>query len=45
LIYGTIVILYKKVTRNPEQAIAAVYEYTPSKNTRPGKYIAFGIKA
>ena len=40
-----VVILYKKVTRNPEQAIAAVYEYTPSKNTRPGKYIAFGIKA
>lgn len=40
-----VIILYKKVTRNPEQAIAAVYEYTPSKNTRPGKYIAFGIKA
>lgn len=40
-----ILLKYVKETRDPEQAIAAEYVYTPTAHTKPGTYMAFGVKA
>lgn len=38
-------VLYNKTPRKESQRIAMRFEYTPSKGTKPGQYIAFGIEA
>ncbi len=40
-----VLLKYVKETRDPAQAIAAEYVYTPTEKTKPGTYMIFGIKA
>lgn len=38
-------VFYAKVPRKKSQALAASYDYTPSKGTKAGTYLVFGIEA